>query len=285
MREMMSTGFFDWAVTHAEATQVLQMLERMPSVERLVVVQELSNTNAAQTLRNEAPDTAKRMSPSAWLTVVTINGDVTTLKELIRQIPTYIDGGRDQSLMQRAMNLLTPNDIRQQAQGINSSQQAQAPLSRWLAVTPDPPAFELQRQFSEAVGQSAADDASQRASESEHAQRDASTNRAMLDPAFRQTIQTLEGLLSYGVFDWAITDAEARQVFGVMSRLPSEQVPLAVNQLDRGPFMDRFLGNLPASERWGANRRTFLRIISVRSAIAISTMCRSCCRPAFSTGP
>lgn len=80
------------------------------------------------------------------------------------------------------------------------------------------------------------------------------------------TLSRLRELLSYGVADWAITDADARTAFAVFQELDPEQVAVAVHKLDSADplHVDRFIDNLPSSDRWGSDRRTFLRILDAR---------------------
>ena len=55
----------------------------------------------------------------------------------------------------------------------------------------------------------------------------------------------LRDLLTYGVFHWAVTDADARAVLGVLSLLPSDQFVQVLADLGQ-PLQLRFLQNLPA---------------------------------------
>ena len=60
-----------------------------------------------------------------------------------------------------------------------------------------------------------------------------------------RTIGDVEELLSYGAFDWAITDAEARQALNLLGGLPMTQLRVAVGRIDS----DRLLDNLPEDAR------------------------------------
>ncbi|MBK9755842.1 MAG: hypothetical protein IPO88_20515 [Nannocystis sp.] len=82
--------------------------------------------------------------------------------------------------------------------------------------------------------------------------------------AGRVRVKSIEALLSYSFTDWAITDAEAKEVLGLLGGVKGEEVKGAVTKLDRGPFMDRFISNLAPDDRWN-NKKTFLYILSARS--------------------
>lgn len=59
------------------------------------------------------------------------------------------------------------------------------------------------------------------------------------------TVDEVDDLLSRGVFDWAVTDGDARQSLEKLAGLPMAQLRVAVGQIDG----DRLLDNLPSSAR------------------------------------
>ncbi|MCB9541703.1 MAG: hypothetical protein R3F65_06220 [bacterium] len=67
------------------------------------------------------------------------------------------------------------------------------------------------------------------------------TRRAQLAAQVATVLGEVNGLLSYGVFDWAITDAEALQAVQTLGTLPLEALAGAVGRIDVG----RLLDNLP----------------------------------------
>lgn len=59
------------------------------------------------------------------------------------------------------------------------------------------------------------------------------------------TIKEVDDLLSYGAFDWAITDAEATKALNLLAALTMSQLKIAVAKINT----DRLLDNLPAAAR------------------------------------
>ncbi|MGF1672112.1 MAG: DUF4157 domain-containing protein [Rivularia sp. (in: cyanobacteria)] len=76
------------------------------------------------------------------------------------------------------------------------------------------------------------------------------------------TAQTLGEKLSYGVFDWAVTDAEAHEVIVELSSYDDTQLGGLLNRLGRNK-VDRLLENLSPSDRI-AHASTVIRIIRLR---------------------
>ncbi|MFO0749541.1 MAG: hypothetical protein U1F43_28300, partial [Myxococcota bacterium] len=185
------------------------------------------------------------------------------LQPFLRAAPTWVNASDDASLLQRMMSALRDVDIRVASQGIRSREGiATSPFNQWIGVTPEPPRSDLQRRFNTAA-ETAIGVEARHAEEQRQAQTDSAT--LAQNEHLRSQIHDIQGLLSYGVFDWAITDSDARQVFDILAGLHGNDLSAAVHQLDRGPFMDRFLDNLPADQRWGARKLTFLGIIQARA--------------------
>jgi hypothetical protein len=67
--------------------------------------------------------------------------------------------------------------------------------------------------------------------------------QSALPPA--DAIEKVIDNLSYGLFDWAITDAEAVQSLEILKGLSGEKLAVALNRIDYGRLMD----NLPADRR------------------------------------
>ena len=61
-------------------------------------------------------------------------------------------------------------------------------------------------------------------------------------------VSEIDELLSYGAFDWAITDSEAREALRLLGGLPMSQLGPALDSLGQEKI-DRLLDNLPASAR------------------------------------
>lgn len=73
------------------------------------------------------------------------------------------------------------------------------------------------------------------------------------------TISEVDDLLSYGAFDWAITDSDATSALNKLAALPASQLKVAVGRVN----ISRLLDNLPASERKSAN---FAKVVVCLSA-------------------
>lgn len=59
----------------------------------------------------------------------------------------------------------------------------------------------------------------------------------------------IERRLSYDVFDWAITDQEAREVLGIMATLSDRDLADTVTALDRDGLFERLLDNIADTDR------------------------------------
>jgi hypothetical protein len=81
----------------------------------------------------------------------------------------------------------------------------------------------------------------------------------------RDVVSDVRDKLSYGAFDWAITDREATQALNMLAALGQEELRTALRQLEQ-TYKSRLLDNLPA----GARRTTaFTRVLCALGAAAI----------------
>jgi len=69
-----------------------------------------------------------------------------------------------------------------------------------------------------------------------------------------RSISDIGELLSYGAFDWAITDAEASEALGLLGGLPMPQLKTALGRIN----VSRLLDNLPGSAR---RTQAFTRVV------------------------
>jgi hypothetical protein len=63
-----------------------------------------------------------------------------------------------------------------------------------------------------------------------------------------RSVSNLEDLLSYGAFDWAITDSEAWAALGILAGLEIQNLQATLSSLDQ-TFITRLLDNLPDAAR------------------------------------
>lgn len=64
----------------------------------------------------------------------------------------------------------------------------------------------------------------------------------------RDAVSDVEGLLSYGAFDWAITDDEATQALSILAALPQAALTAALGRLGQ-TYKTRLLDNLPEAAK------------------------------------
>ncbi|MCX6317006.1 MAG: DUF4157 domain-containing protein [Bacteroidetes bacterium] len=69
-------------------------------------------------------------------------------------------------------------------------------------------------------------------------------------PLQRDTIDDAREKLSYGLFDWAITDSEALDVLAMLSAIPAADLPKELARLGT-KYVTRFLDNLPDAAKTG----------------------------------
>lgn len=79
----------------------------------------------------------------------------------------------------------------------------------------------------------------------------------------------VQGLLSYGIFDWAITDHDVATVFQVMSTLGVEQAILLYQRLSVD-FRNRLHDNMPRGSALPPNMRSMIAALVERDAVDIA---------------
>jgi Domain of unknown function (DUF4157) len=83
----------------------------------------------------------------------------------------------------------------------------------------------------------------------------------------------VQGLLSYGVFDWAVTDAEAAEVFQILKAMPAVQGTLATKL--GASFRSRLASNLQRVSAIGPEEYALLRVLFNNTPDAeVMTLCR-----------
>ena len=81
----------------------------------------------------------------------------------------------------------------------------------------------------------------------------------------RDAAEDIENLLSYGAFDWAITDEEATQALNILGGLDQDGLKACLAKLG-GTYKTRLLENLPASHKSG---ETYTRILVALGASGV----------------
>ncbi len=76
----------------------------------------------------------------------------------------------------------------------------------------------------------------------------ASVSTAVGGSLMRDAVSDVEALLSYGAFDWAITDDEATQALGILAAMPTAQLNGAIGRLGQ-TYKTRLLENLPEAAK------------------------------------
>ncbi len=79
-----------------------------------------------------------------------------------------------------------------------------------------------------------------------------------------QDIATIDDLMSYGIFDWVITDAEASKALRILLCAGDAALTALVAHLDRGSALARLLDNLP-EKSVDANALQVLKIFGCRT--------------------
>jgi hypothetical protein len=67
-------------------------------------------------------------------------------------------------------------------------------------------------------------------------------------------------LLSYGLFDWAITDSEAMQALAILEAIPPADLPRQLAGLEQ-KYVDRLLDNLPDSAKTGPEYQRIIQAL------------------------
>jgi hypothetical protein len=75
-------------------------------------------------------------------------------------------------------------------------------------------------------------------------QQSSTTSGPLLQRRVSPQYETISSNLSYGIFDWAITDREAREVLEILSRLSDLDLSETVAAMDRDGLVDRLLDNV-----------------------------------------
>jgi hypothetical protein len=81
----------------------------------------------------------------------------------------------------------------------------------------------------------------------------------------RDVVEDVRDKLSYGAFDWAITDSEATQALNMLAALGQDELRNALRQLEQ-TYKSRLLDNLPAGAR---NSAAFTRVLCALGPAAI----------------
>jgi hypothetical protein len=264
LEDLLSYGFFDLNVTEKEATKAIGLIEKAAQPARIVMIQELNRRGGAfvERLMSNLTGGARKAHPSAYLTLVVLSGQTAELEKLLKVKPSAAGFGPGAGdALAFAMSALPVDVLKSIGQDAVAGESATA----WAAITPAPVGPQMSKQLQAARVEGAEVRAAKEERKAQEGALDAATKEAMAkDKDFAKTVDTIEDLLSYGAFDWAITDKEATKVFRLLGGLgDTQRVQMTVYQLDRGPFMDRFIDNVPGSVR-ASDKKTFLRIISAR---------------------
>ncbi|MFO0750373.1 MAG: hypothetical protein U1F43_32590 [Myxococcota bacterium] len=265
--DLMSYGAFDWEITDADATKALFLLACMPDGEAPVVVQNMKPKSMNRLVDN-APADARVKYPLSYITVITMGNRVAEVEQVLDYHPSL--AGVTPKHAGRAeigwlMAKVSSPFVKRMGQNANGAPWFQ----RWLELTPEPQKASVTAAFTAAQQEKKDADAAQ-------AQRKAEEERIAkkFDPTNKDAdkdtksllarVSTIQELLSYSVGDICITDADAKKVLGLLNMADPDAIRFAVRQLDKGPFMDRFIDNLNPNDRW-QNKRTFLNIMAARA--------------------
>ncbi len=87
---------------------------------------------------------------------------------------------------------------------------------------------------------------------------------ALKDGETASAIERIKKNLKSGIFN-PVTDAEARQVLGELSKLSGASLSAAVRELEKGGYIDKWLDNLPKADKFAkANVGTLIGILRYR---------------------
>ncbi|MBL8786227.1 MAG: hypothetical protein JNJ59_15110, partial [Deltaproteobacteria bacterium] len=268
INDLMSYGAFDWAITDAEALQAIRALQALPGTQRFVVCQELARGSALSRLIENLPAGASAQCPNAYLTICAIARDPRRIRPFFDAAPR-VDPVQDAPAIGAILSQLPDDIVREQALG-RVRNQVNAQLHAWIAIAPEPTRTLVSTRYENARRQAQADvqaqtdrQARERTLDQDAAARMRGTGAA--DRSFQDRIHRIQDLLSYGVFDWAITDGDARHVMQVFGESEAD-IPAMVHALDARDqtFMNRLLENLPTADRYGVHQRAFIRVLSGR---------------------
>jgi hypothetical protein len=270
--DLLSTGFSDWAITDSDANKVMRQLEAVASVpERAALVNEIARRGKLADLWSNLSDGSQTKYPKAYLTLVVHGaaGAATpdVAKGIVQSDPTPFAAANLERtyFMNSVPNDLITKEARQQATGATST------VTAWIAVIEEPVRSRIQQVFDTEVAKAKVVEQEDKPAREERAKQQetikaASTTAMEKDPSFRDSVNSIKDLLSYAVFDWVITDKEATKVFNLLKEMRGDpsRIQQVIYQLDQGPFVERFLSNVPEDVRWG-DPVTFLAILTARA--------------------
>ncbi|MFO0745054.1 MAG: hypothetical protein U1F43_05165 [Myxococcota bacterium] len=273
IEDLMSYGTFDWAITDSEASKALNLLASMPDGESAVVIQSMNQKNPTfmKRLAENAPAGARKAYPLSYLQVIIFSGNVPEMERIAASDPgAYGIGAQHAGRSEIGWLLQKVSNNFVKSMGAYQKGAGQGWFFGWANFSPDPPKTGIvslfkQGQAEEKEKQSIAE--ARKADEKrvmDKYDKPASAADAKDAEALRSQVKSIEELLSYSFTDWCITDAEARKVFAMLTPLAGDAIRYAVMKLDKGPFVDRFIDNLPAADRW-AHKHAFLNIMAARS--------------------
>lgn len=82
------------------------------------------------------------------------------------------------------------------------------------------------------------------------------------DKVQRDVVKEMQDLLSYGVFDWVITDAEAAKVLYKLSKISERELPSILTRLG-SKYVTRLLDNLPDNLKTGPTHKKIVQMLGV----------------------
>ncbi|MCC6620992.1 MAG: hypothetical protein IT385_07040 [Deltaproteobacteria bacterium] len=267
IESMMTTGFTDWAITDAEAKKSMDLLGNIRSTAELAVVVQTMNQRGSfmKDLIDNVPEGARSSWPLTWITLISLTNRTQLIAKAVDNHPGVSGIGQRQAEDPAVGWLMTkvPSDTIKRYGRRMVGNAAGAPwFERWIELTPKGTREPIEQSYKIAQGEGKQKQAADDAKKAEDKQLG---ERFDKDAKMQKTVKTVEDLLSYAFTDWCITDAEARQAFAIFKQMPdADSVKYLVRKLDKaGPFMDRFIDNLPSAERWG-EKKAFLRICAAR---------------------
>lgn len=269
LEDLLSYAAFDHNVTHTEAVKAVSILEktRGGSVERMVMMQDLHRRNP-EFLKRLFENLEPKDRTEAWRTTlvwVALFGGQQEISCLLRETPEAagVSRGKDKATPAEVELLVSKLDRAALTPLARAGGQTTENVDAWLEMAKSAKVKGIKHHFDiikhEASAQLKQDQALAESSES------MMKGATPADAAMKRSVNTIRDLMSYGTFDIEITDAEALKGYKLLAGLGSpEAVRKVVYQLDKGPWMDRFIDNLSPEDRW-AEPRTFLSLLSART--------------------
>ncbi|HRE88637.1 MAG TPA: hypothetical protein PK095_05800 [Myxococcota bacterium] len=231
-----------------------------------VVIQSMNQKNPTfmKRLVGNAPAGAKTAYPLPLLQVMLFTMGPVEVEAMLAASPANVGitakvAGRIE--LGWALQKATPNFVRNMAKGKGNGW-----FYQWMSWSPEPQKTGVMTLFRQAQSEEKEKQDVAAARKAEEARVMDKFDKDDGDEAkkLRAQVKSIEDLLSYSFTDWAITDGEARKVFGMLTQLSGDKIRYAIMKLDQGPFVDRFIGNLPAADRWN-QKKAFLNILAARS--------------------